>query len=140
MSEEPLETHPRYVDNLEVEEIQDAVDKATNPPKDSEGELEEVDQTGWGDGKIELYDFLAGGLVSYRDPKVSWSESWVDNDMPNLNKIGEIEEPAGNPPALAAGRNWLLSGIKMVPRGGVFECSKVYEASGRGGWKTELYS
>ena len=141
VSEEPLETHPRYVDNLTVAEIQEAVDKATNPPKDKAGELKVVDQAGWGAGKIELYDFLRGGLVSYRDPKVSWSESWVDDEMPNLNKIGEIvANPAGNPPALAAGRNWLLTGIKMVPRGGIFECSKVYEASGRGGWKTVLYS
>ncbi len=141
LSEEPLETHPRYVDALDEDDLQEAVTKAKSPARDSDGELVEVDTTGWSSEQVELYNSLRRGFDKFRDPKVTWTMEWVSDARPgNLNDIGEIDNPAGNPPAVAAGRNWLFSGLTSVERAASFENTKVWELSGRGGWDTTIYS
>ena len=140
LSEEPLETHPRYAD-LAADEVQVAVSLARNPSMDENNQPVQPDTSEWPELQLELYDFVRTGFESYRDGKVTWTRNWVSDERPsNLNEVGDIYEPRGNPPAVAAGRNWLFVGLRSLERGGVFENSEVGELSGRGGWNEVIYS
>ena len=89
----------------------------------------------------ELYNKLRRGQESYLDPKVSWRKEWVSNTRPtNLNDVGDIVTPDGDPPTPAAGRNWLHMGLESRQRGKVFENSEVADLSGRGGWDDDIYA
>ncbi len=143
-SEEPIETHPRYSsdEGLSPEDISEAVELARNPPKTDDGkEVAEVDTGEWEELKVELYDVVRSGLESYREPRVTWTMRWVSDERPDdLNTIGEIDDPAGNPPEAGKGRNWLNAGIRSTERGGVFDNERVWDLSGRGGWDERFYS
>lgn len=140
-SEEPIATHPRY-DDLSNFDVNEAVELARNPPKSQDGKKTlEVDQTGWAALKTELYGDTQKGLESYREPRVTWTKRWVSDSRPqDLNRIGEIDTPEGNPPPVAAGRNWLNTGLTIRERGEVFENELTWELSGRGGWDSRYYS
>lgn len=141
VSEEPLETHPRYVDALTEEDIREAVELAKNPPREDDGTLSTVSQTGWAALKSELYDYLLQGFENYRDPKATWTKRWVSDARPtDLNEVGKIQTPDGSPPAVASGRNWINAGLRSTERGVVFENEQVWELSGRGGWDTNIYT
>jgi hypothetical protein len=140
LSEEPITTHPRY-DDLDDADIVEAYELATNPPREKDGKsLKEIDTSGWDPLKIELFEDVQKGIEAYRDPKVSWVKKWVDDQLPtNLNDIGEISTPEGDPPTVAAGRNWLFTGLQSDERGGVYELEATWELSGKGGWNTRYY-
>lgn len=140
VSEEPLETHPRYEQALDPDDIREAVELAKNPPREDDGTLSTVDQTGWSVFKTELYEYLQGGFESYRDPKQTWTKRWISEDYPSgRDEVGSINVPDGNPGGWATGRNWLLVGFRVTERGEVYECEKVWELSGRGGWNADFY-
>jgi hypothetical protein len=139
-SEEPVETFSEY-DSLSAFDIQEAAELARNPPKPADGkEVKEVDKTGWDPLKVRLFDDLRSGLEAYREPRVIWTKRWVSDARPNnLNRIGEIDTPEGNPPPVAAGRNWMNVGVVSRERGAVFENELSWELSGRGGWNAFYY-
>ncbi len=140
-SEEPIQTHFRY-ESETAEDIVEAVELATNPPLEDDGKsVAEIDQTGWSALKVELYDDVRKGIESYREPRVSWTRRWVSQSKPTgLNEIGKIGTPDGDPPAIAAGRNWLNMGMRSVQRGEIFENEVTWELSGRGGWLARYYA
>jgi len=139
LSEEPLETHPRYV-TLTDDDVQEVVSQAKNPKTDEDGKPVPPSTGGWDPLKVELYDNIRRGFDAYRDPKVTWTKEWASTSQPdNLNNIGEIFTPDGDPPTPAAGRNWLFAGLQSRRRGQVYENSLIAELSGRGGWHTGVY-
>lgn len=140
-SEEPVETHHRY-DDLSDFDIQEARELALNPPKARDGKsIKEADTDGWDGLKLELYDDLRSGLEAYREPRVMWTKRWVSDSRPDdLNRIGEIDTPEGDPPQPAAGRDWLNAGLVSKERGDVFENELSWELSGRGGWNERYYA
>lgn len=140
LSEEPLETHPRYVDALAVDDIREAVELAKNPPKEEDGTLQAVDQTGWDALKVELYELLQGGQESYREPRLVYRKRWVSTSDPGATNAGKIQTPDGTPPTLPAGYNWLNAGERSTQRGNIYENEVIWESSGRGGWNTDLYT
>lgn len=139
-SDEPLATHPKYAE-LDSQDRAEAVELATNPPMEDDKEtLKEIDTSDWADNKIELYEKIRSGVEAFRDPKVVWSKRWVSEELPaNLNKTGEIDEPGGPEPDVAANRNWLYLGARTRIRGKVYEIEESWELSGRGGWDDDLY-
>jgi hypothetical protein len=141
LSEEPISTHPRYVDALTAADIMEAYELATNPPREKEGTgIKVVDTAEWDPLKIELYEDLQKGIEAYRDPKVTWTKRWVDEALPtNLNEIGDISTPEGDPPAVANDRNWIFGGLTSDQRGEVYELEATWELSGRGGWLERYY-
>jgi len=140
-SEEPLEVHPRYFDVLTVDQIQIASKQAKEPPVDADNKPIAVDQTGWHAQQIELYDYLRRGREVYKDPKVTWTKSWISGERAsNLASIGKIEVPPGNPPPADPGSNWLNDGIRSTERGDVFENNQIWILSGKGGWDANHYS
>jgi len=139
VSEEPLESDP-YFDDLDADDIQEAVRLAKSPKVDDDGVPVPAVTTGWDTKKVKLYDALRSGWDSVRDPKATWTEEWVSDSMPDdLNDIGKIFSPAGGPPTVAAGRNWLMVGLQSRKRGLVYENTRTAELSGRGGWDTDVY-
>ena len=139
-SEEPIETHPRY-DDLSDFDVREATELARNPPKSRDGKKVLEPKTDESDPlKLELYNDLRKGLESYREPRVTWTKRWVSDQRPeDLNRIGEIDTPEGDPPAVAQGRDWLNAGLTSLERGDVFENELSWELSGRGGWDERYY-
>lgn len=140
LSEEPLLTHPRY-DELESDELEALKAIIAGKEKDDAG-------TAWKDkieselGKEALAKIMRG-QTSYYSPKVTWRESWVRDSAAKaaeLNKIGEIDEPSGPAPALAANRNWLRNGVTQTQEGKSFRLEIEWLASDRGGWDPDIYT
>ena len=141
-SEEPISTHDRY-DGLAEQDILEAVELATNPPRSEDGKkIKQPDTTGWAALKLELYNDTKKGIESYREPRVTWSKRWVSKEQPtDLNDIGKkTNTPEGTPPPVADDRNWLNVGIRSRVRGKVYENEMTWELSGRGGWLARYYS
>jgi len=140
-SEEPIETHHRY-DELDPQDILEAVELARNPPKSEDGKkVVKAATKNWDPKKLELYKDARKGIEAYREPRVTWTKRWVSKESPaGLNKIGEIDDPDGDPPAVAAGRDWLNMGIRSRLRGKIHENEITWELSGRDGWNENYYS
>lgn len=140
LSEEPLLTHPRY-DGLESEELEALKAISEGKQKDESGTL-------WKDkvtselGQEALAKIMRG-QTSYYSPKVTWRESWV-RDKPakadELNKIGEIDDPAGPAPTLAGDRTWLRNGVTQTQEGKSYRMEVEWIASDRGGWDPDIYT
>ena len=142
-SEEPISTHFRYTDGLSAQDIAEAVELATNPPRSESGKtVKEVDTTQFGALQKELYDDTQKGIEAYREPRVTWSKRWISKDLPtDLNQIGKkTKKPEGEPPQVANDRDWLNIGIRSRIRGKVYENEVTWELSGRGGWLDRYYS
>lgn len=144
-SEEPISTHHRYTDpngGLPAQDILEAVELATNPPRSEDGkQVKEPDISTWNQLKKDLYDDTKKGIEAYREPRVTWSKRWISKEKPTgLNDIGKIDAPEGDPPQVAAQRNWLNIGIRSRERGKVYENEITWELSGRGGWLARYYS
>ena len=145
-SEEPISTHHRYTDpagGLSGQDILEAVELATNPPRSEDGKkVKEPDISTWNQLKKDLYDDTKKGIEAYREPRVTWSKRWISKEKPTgLNDIGKkTNNPEGDPPQIAAGRDWLNIGIRSRERGKVYENEITWELSGRGGWLARYYS
>ena len=139
-SEEPVSTHNRY-DELDAQDILEAVELATNPPRSENGKkVLEPDTTGWDALKLELYGDIKKGIEAYREPRVTWTKRWISKQKPTgLNDIGKIDTPQGDVPTVSAGRNWMNIGLRSRQRGKVFENEISWELSGRGGWLERYY-
>lgn len=139
-SEEPISTHHRY-DALSAQDILEAVELASNPPRSEDGKkILEPDTSGWGAEKLELYGDTKKGIEAYREPRVTWTKRWISKASPTgLNDIGKIDTPEGDPPEAAAGRNWMNIGLRSRIRGKVYENEVSWELSGRGGWLARYY-
>lgn len=141
-SEEPISTHHRY-NALDEQDILEAVELATNPPRGEDGKtVKQPNTTGWAVEKLELYNDTKKGIEAYREPRVTWSKRWISKEKPTgLNDIGKsVPNPEGDPPQAAAGRDWLNIGIRSRERGKVYENEITWELSGRGGWLSRYYS
>ena len=126
---------------LAITEIQIASKLAKDPPVDGDNKPIAVDTAGWPALQIELYDYLRRGRETFKDPKATWTRRWVSSTRPdNLDKVGTIEIPPGDPPPSAPGRNWLSDGLRSEERGVVFDNEQVWIESGRGGWDVIHYS
>ena len=71
----------------------------------------------------------------------TWTKRWVSTSRPaDLNKVGKIDNPSGDPPAVAEGRNWMNMGLNSTEKSAVFDNEESWELSGRGGYLEELYA
>ncbi len=141
VSEEPWQLAAYFTDDLTAAEIQDATEQARNPARDSDGEVEAVDQTGWPAKQVELYDDLRGGRESYRQGKQTWAKRWVsDAPVDGREDVGYIDVPDGDSQGWESGRDWLLTGLRQRRRGVVYENEKTWELSGAGGWESKIYT
>jgi hypothetical protein len=141
VSEEPLETHIRYLDHLSNQELAEVRELAQNPVVDADGVPEEADTAGWDVRKIELYDKLRRGFTSYLDAKQTWKVSKTQTAAPTgVANVGKIDTPEGPAPTLPSDRNWINMGVSYVRRGGLYVVEESWQASDRGGWDADIYT
>lgn len=131
-SQEPIETHTRYKD-VTVDERR-KIDEAIKSKKAP---------TGLSTRATELYEKRLKGVTAYLSPAVTWTQtitrgaSQVSNET--LNTVGHIDTPAGSPPSVATGRNWLRGATTQTVRGSAVQVRHSWRLSGRSGWDAELY-
>lgn len=145
VSEEPVETHPKFVTDIGGKPssvLNEAVfvDAESGIQTDSDAR-----------GIFSRFKIVAGGVRNpyagvsrYLDAsQVTWTKTWVTTSRPSdASTVGLIASPEGSPPSLGTGRNWLYVGLGYEERGGgtVFKIKKTWRASARGGWRTEMYT
>lgn len=84
-------------------------------------------------------EFQKGGIESYLVPGAEWREISFSNIAPNtLSNMGEINPPPGSPPNLE-GHNWLYVGMTYTRRGFIYQITKTWRLSGKGGWDPDIY-
>lgn len=147
-SEEPIESHSRYVslseeDKLNIQHLKAGRLKATSVP----GEYIRKD-SGSGGAKIvfeglaeELAEKISKGISSYLAANQIWRVTYTSRKKPSatlLNGVGKINNPAGAPMP-SGGRNWLFVGAQVNEVGNGYEYTLEYRLSGPGGWDEDLY-
>jgi len=84
-------------------------------------------------------EYATKGEVTYLAPQFTWEKSWDDEagiQASDIAKLGQVDaNPDGNPVALPAERNWMLSEASSVNTGKLYRNRKVWLASEPGGWE-----
>lgn len=140
-SEEPLLSHNRY-QHLPDAEREALRNIGSGKEDDAQGNSFRS-QVSSEIGK-EILKRFDRGQTSYLAPKITWRQSWVQDtklDNSDLNDIGNVSSPEGNPPTLAQGRNWLCTAISQTQESQkAFRIEIEWMASDRGGWDDKVYS
>lgn len=154
VSEEPIETNPKYVTLTEDQRniVQQFKAGRYKIFKTADGVITElisrVDDLNVGIHFIsssallqDLIGKINKGFVSYLVPNQIFRVSYTQNVKPSaslLNYTGYIKAP-DDAPAVGDGRNWLLIGVNYTSESGVYSITEEYQLSGKGGWDTSIY-
>jgi hypothetical protein len=90
-------------------------------------------------------DEIAEGNLTYKKPLYTWEkreESTSRLLASDLNNLGKIDTPKGNPPEANGGRDWMLVSASSEQRGttnAVYSNALTWVLSERGGWNAFLY-
>jgi hypothetical protein len=126
LNQEPIATHPDF---------DDIIDAAGG-----EGEGKAVfseDGVFVGFGKDSGANLV--GVTEFLDATARWTKRYLSLSAPTgAGNVGKISSPEGPNPTYA-GRNWLYAGLSYSRQGGIYQITKVWLLSGRGGWNTEIY-
>lgn len=143
-SEEPIQTHPKFVSDIAGTP---AVPANGAIFRDEEGNKTRDNMKGIFDRFRVLLDDGSpnpfGGVTGYLNPQMTWTKTWITASKPNdLAQVGKIDTPEGAPPSLGGSRNWLYVALTYEERGGgnCYKVKKAWRASGARGWNTTLYS
>lgn len=89
------------------------------------------------------------GVQSFLSPQTSYRRIYSLSAAPTYgltSKVGTIySSPEGNPPAIASGKNWLLTSLNWKNNGnqkttsGQYEVTEEYKSSGLKGWNNAIY-
>jgi len=87
------------------------------------------------------------GVQSFLSPQVSYRRIYSAGTSPTVaitSKVSTIySSPAGAPPAIPSGRNWILSSLSWRTNGngvnGQYEITEEYRSSGPKGWNNGIY-
>ena len=89
--------------------------------------------------------YIQQGYTSYNRRTYTWTkteESTSPFTNTELNNLGKVDTPEGDPPEANGSRNWLLSSVDQYQRGTsnpVYSKTKVWTLSERGGHEEFLY-
>jgi hypothetical protein len=123
-SEQPIETHPKFVDTLGGTKAA-PLNGATF---DTNGRF-----TGF------AADSIYAGVESYLVPSLIYRKTTPSRSSPgDVGPVGTIQDPAvgGGQP----GSNWLYTSRTWRRDGGVYSVTEEYMLSGPRGWDTTIYS
>jgi hypothetical protein len=90
----------------------------------------------------EFANRISKGNTSYLMPTITYTESTQGNSpmtAAQLNKIGKISTPRGNPPAVTGNRDWMLTSASQEQRGELYQTNIEWTLSEREGWDTFFY-
>lgn len=87
------------------------------------------------------------GVVSFLTPQVSYKRVYSAGQAPSASTSDLvshiISDPAGDPPTLPTGRNWMFTGLNWKNNGngsvGQYEITEEYRGSGPAGWNNTIY-
>jgi hypothetical protein len=85
---------------------------------------------------------IAKGDTTYQVPSITWTETTEgDTGLNNtqLNKLGKISTPRGNPPAPGGSRNWLLTSATSDQQGLLYRTQLEWTLSDENGWDAFFY-
>ncbi len=91
---------------------------------------------------IAFAEMIAKGLKSYMFPTVTWTETTSGTSSmtsQQLNKLGKISIPRGDPPEANGTRNWMLTGASQEQRGELYQTTLEWTLSEEDGWDKLLY-
>jgi len=91
---------------------------------------------------IAFANMIAKGVKTYIAPTVTWTETTSGNSpmtSSQLNKLGKISTPRGNPPDAAGTRNWMLTSASQEQRGTLYQTQLEWTMSEKDGWSEFLY-
>jgi len=86
---------------------------------------------------------IARGETTYLRPVITWTESAQGNDgltNAQLNKLGNISTPRGDPPEAAGTRDWMLTSAFQEQNGELFTTDLEWTLSEKGGHDDFLYA
>lgn len=80
------------------------------------------------------------GVEGFLTPGVTWTENSFSTSRPtDLGQLGTIDSPSGPQPSFSGSRDWLYWQATYRQRGGIFQITKTWRLSGRGGWDPDIY-
>jgi len=91
---------------------------------------------------ISFAKLIQRGETTYFRPVITWTESTQGTDgltNAQLNKLGNIATPRGNPPEAAGTRDWMLTSAFEEQRGELFTTDLEWTLSEKGGHDDFLY-
>ena len=91
---------------------------------------------------IEFCKIIARGETTYLRSVITWTESAQGTDgltNAQLNKLGNISTPRGDPPEAAGTRDWMLTSAFQEQNGEMFTTDLEWTLSEKGGHDTFLY-
>jgi hypothetical protein len=91
---------------------------------------------------IVFAELIAEGESTYLRPTITWTETTQGNAALNasqLNKLGRIATPRGNPPEPNGDRDWMLTNATQDQRGELYQTRIEWTLSERGGHNAFLY-
>jgi hypothetical protein len=95
------------------------------------------------DDCLEFAKLISKGESTYLRPVITWTESTEGNDgltNAQLNKLGNIATPRGNPPEAAGTRDWMLTSAFQEQQGELIRTDLEWTLSENGGHSSFLYT
>jgi len=158
LSEQPLSEHPKWKALSETEQstlqllindqavwYYDQIDAAWGvwwPRNETQqAKLPDSEQLTSADA-IAFAELIGGGVKTYVLPTVTWTETTSGNSpmtSSQLNKLGKISTPRGNPPDASGTRDWMLTSASQEQRGTLYQTQLEWTMSEQDGWNDFLY-
>jgi len=95
---------------------------------------------------IKFANLIAGGITTYVSPTITWtetSEGKSRTQSAEINKLGKIATPRGDPPEAESPRDWMLTGASQEQRGSedgaIYQTTLEWTLSDENGWDEFLY-
>ncbi len=85
---------------------------------------------------------ISKGYHTYKFPTFTWEKTWeatVPLTAEEVNNLGYIDIPDGDPPEIDGDRDWMLVNATQEQDGLKYRCTKEWELSDRGGWSADIY-
>lgn len=100
-----------------------------------------IDQLNSADG-IEFAIRIQQGQTTYQKATYTWTETTEGKDQltpAQINKLGQISTPRGNPPEPDGDRDWMLTSATQSQSGELYRTTLEWSLSDEGGHDTFLY-
>lgn len=146
--EEPIASHPAFTiatSGFASSIVSAAGGRVTEGTGASGGAIFDENGGFIGFTKTATNNFI--GIQSYLSPRVTYKRMYSQSSVPTIGeRVGYIfSTPNGSPPAVASGRNWILTGASWQNVGnektssGQYKISEEYLLSGIKGWNNAIY-
>lgn len=156
IGESPLSDHPKWKQLADTEKsplqlllndelvwlYDDVFNNAWIVAKRSGDDLVATNYVLASEDAITFANMIAGGIKTYVAPTITWTETTSGNSPMTslqLNKLGKISTPRGNPPDAAGTRNWMLTSASQEQRGTLYQTQLEWTMSEDEGWNIFLY-